>query len=162
MPNPSSSHRRRGIRLWRKNKSLIYNLHPPNIPAAGARWTYTFGLGGLAVLTAIITLITGLLLMFYYVPTVEQTHTSLSYINSVVTLGGFVRSLHFWAAQMMVATVVLHMVRIVFTGGYRSPRDFNWLIGLGLLVIPSCGILPATPCAGTKEASGLYWSAPIY
>ena len=135
MPKPSSSHRRLGIRLWRKNKSFIYNLHPPHIPAAGARWNYTFGLGGLAVLTTAITLITGLLLMFYYVPTVEQAHSSLSYINSVVTLGGFIRSLHFWAAQMMVATVVLHAARIVFTGGYRSPRDFNWLIGLGLLVI---------------------------
>ena len=112
--NSPSDYRRRGIRLWRKNKSFIYNLHPPRIPAAGARWTYTFGLGGLAVLAAAITLITGLLLMFYYVPTVDQAHTSLSYINSVVTLGGFIRSLHFWAAQMMVATVALHMVRIVF------------------------------------------------
>ena len=129
-------HRRRsGIRLWRKNKSLLYNLHPPEIPAAGARFTYTFGLGGLAVLTTLITIFSGLLLMFYYVPTLEQAHASLAYIDSVVAFGGFIRSLHYWAAQAMVVIVLLHLARIVFTGGYRPPRDFNWFIGLGLLAV---------------------------
>ncbi len=127
--------RRFGIRLWRKNKSFIYNLHPPQIPAAGARLTYTFGLGGLAVLATIITIVTGILLTFYYVPTVEQAYPSLALIDSVVAFGGFVRSLHYWAAQLMVVFAALHMARVVFTGGYRSPRDFNWLIGVGLFVI---------------------------
>jgi len=132
---PSHRARRRNSRLWRKNKSFIYNLHPPRIPAAGARFTYTFGLGGLAVLTAFFTIITGLLLMFYYVPTVERAHTSLAFIDSVVVGGNFIRALHYWAAQAMVAVVILHLARIVFTGGYRSPRDFNWFVGLGLLVV---------------------------
>lgn len=135
MPNSEPPPRRRTFRLWRKNKSFIYNLHPSQIPAEGARWTYTFGLGGLAVLAAVITGLTGFLLMFYYVPTVEGAHPSLVFINSVVTLGGFLRSLHYWAAQMMVVASLLHLARIVFTGGYRSPRDFNWLWGLALLVI---------------------------
>ncbi len=127
--------RRSGIHLWRKNKSFIYNLHPAQIPAAGARFTYTFGLGGLAVLAALITLITGLLLMFYYTPTVDRAHASLSFIDSVVAFGGFIRSLHYWAAQAMVATTLLHLARVVFTGAYRSPRELNWFIGLGLLVV---------------------------
>ncbi|RME40909.1 MAG: DUF4405 domain-containing protein [Caldilineae bacterium] len=136
MTQPASHRvRRRHFRLWRKNKSFLYNLHPPRIPAAGARFTYTFGLGGLAVLTAFLTLVTGLLLMFYYVPTVERAHTSLAFIESVVAGGSFIRALHYWAAQAMVAVVMLHLARIVFTGGYRSPRDFNWLVGLGLLVV---------------------------
>ena len=119
---PSHRVRRRKARLWRKNKSFLYNLHPPRIPAAGARFTCTFGLGGLAVLTAFFTIVTGLLLMFYYVPTVERAHTSLAFIDSVVAGGNFVRALHYRAAQAMVAAVILHRARIVFTGGYRSPR----------------------------------------
>jgi len=132
---PPSPRRRTGIRLWRKNKSFIYNLHPPKIPAAGARLTYTFGLGGLAVLATLITILTGILLTFYYVPTVEHAHPSLALIDSVVAFGGFVRSLHYWAAQLMVVFAALHLARIVFTGGYRPPRDFNWLIGLAVFVI---------------------------
>ncbi|RME99446.1 MAG: hypothetical protein D6768_15030 [Chloroflexi bacterium] len=127
--------RRTSIRLWRKNKSFIYNLHPPRIPAAGARFSYTLGMGGLAVLATVITILSGVLLMFYYVPTVEQAHPSLTYIDSVVAFGRLLRSLHFWAGQMLLLVALVHVARIVFTGGYRPPRDFNWLIGLGLLVI---------------------------
>ncbi len=135
MSESTAKRRRRGIRLWRKNKSFIYNLYPPQIPASGARWTYTFGLGGLAVLTAVITIFTGLLLMFYYVPTVEQAHPSMTLIDSVVTFGRLIRSLHYWAAQALVLIGLLHLARIVLTGGYRPPRDFNWLVGLSLLVV---------------------------
>lgn len=135
MSQTPATKRRRGIRLWRKNKSFIYNLHPPQIPASGARWTYTFGLGGLAVLMSVIVILTGLLLMFYYVPTVEQAHPSLTLIDGVVAFGRLTRSLHYWSAQALVVIALLHLSRIVFTGGYRPPRDFNWLVGLSLLVI---------------------------
>jgi quinol-cytochrome oxidoreductase complex cytochrome b subunit len=87
------------------------------------------------VWAALITTLTGVLLMFYYEPTLTGAHSSLIVIDSVVFAGRFVRALHFWAAQTMVVAAVLHMVRIVFTGGYRTPRDFNWVFGLGLLVI---------------------------
>jgi quinol-cytochrome oxidoreductase complex cytochrome b subunit len=59
----------------------------------------------------------------------------LALIDSVVYLGRFMRSLHYWSAQVMVVATILHMARVVFTGGYRPPRDVNWLIGLGLLVV---------------------------
>jgi quinol-cytochrome oxidoreductase complex cytochrome b subunit len=127
--------RPRKFRLWRKNKSLIYNLYPAQTAASSARFTYTFGLGGLAVLTAGLTTLTGLLLMFYYEPTLVGAYASLALIDSVVSWGRFIRALHYWSAQVMVAAVVLHLARVVFTGGYRPPRDVNWLIGLGLLVI---------------------------
>lgn len=135
MTNMSAPPHRRGSRFWRKNKSLLYHLHPPQIPRAGARFSYTFGLGGLAVLNGLVAALTGLLLMFYYVPTAEQGHASLVFINSVVPLGGFIRALHYWSAQGMTVAALLHLARVVFTGGYRSPRDFNWVLGLGLLVI---------------------------
>jgi len=125
----------RAIHLWRKKKSFFYNLHPSQIPGSSARLTYTFGLGGIAVLATFLTIVTGLLLMFYYVPAVPEAYRSLVLIDSVVTWGRFARALHYWSAQLLVIATILHIARIVFTGGYRPPRDFNWLIGVALLVV---------------------------
>lgn len=121
--------------LWRKEKSIIYALHPEKIPASGARLTYTFGLGGIAVLASLVTLLTGVALTFYYVPTPSDAHASVILIQDVVSFGAVMRGLHYWGAQLMVVAVTLHLARVVFTGGYRPPREFNWLIGVALLVI---------------------------
>jgi quinol-cytochrome oxidoreductase complex cytochrome b subunit len=122
-------------RFWHKEKSLIYALHPEKIPASGARLTYTFGLGGIAVLASLITILTGIALTFYYVPTPADAHDSIILINDVVSFGALMRGLHYWGAQVMLIAVTLHLARVVFTGGYRPPREFNWLIGIALLVI---------------------------
>lgn len=121
--------------MWRKNKSLIYNLLPEQNPASAAGLQYTLGMGGIALMAALLTTLTGALLMFYYEPTLTGAYPSLALIDSVVYLGRFVRALHYWAAQVMVVAVVIHIARIVFTGGYRPPRDVNWFIGLGLLLV---------------------------
>jgi quinol-cytochrome oxidoreductase complex cytochrome b subunit len=92
-------------------------------------------MGGITVIAALITTLTGVLLMFYYEPTLQGAYSSLAFIDSVVYLGRFVRALHYWAAQVMVVAMVIHTARIVFTGGYRPPRDVNWFIGLGLLLV---------------------------
>ena len=123
------------MKVWRKEKSLIYALHPDEIPESGVRLTYTFGLGGITVVGTLITVITGLLLTFYYVPTPEGAHPSIVLINDVVSFGSITRGLHYWGAQLMVLGATLHLARIVFTGGYRPPRELNWIIGLGLLVV---------------------------
>lgn len=123
------------MKLWQKEKSLWYALHPEKIPASGARLTYTFGLGGIAVFATLVTLLTGLALTFYYVPTPEGAHDSIVLLNDVVSFGAVLRGLHYWGAQLMVVAATLHLARIVFTGGYRPPRELNWLIGLGLIVL---------------------------
>ncbi len=123
------------MKPWRKEKSLVYALHPEKISASGARLTYTFGLGGIAVFATLVTLVTGLALTFYYVPTPDAAHDSVVLINDAVTFGALMRGLHYWGAQLMVIAATLHLARIVFTGGYRPPRELNWLIGLGLVVI---------------------------
>jgi quinol-cytochrome oxidoreductase complex cytochrome b subunit len=125
----------RNLRLWRKNKSLIYNLLPARNPAYSAGLSYTLGMGGIAVFATLLTIVTGGLLMFYYEPTLSGAYNSLVFIDSVVHGGRFIRALHYWAAQVMVVALIIHMARIVFTAGYRPPRDVNWFIGLGLLVI---------------------------
>jgi quinol-cytochrome oxidoreductase complex cytochrome b subunit len=121
--------------LWRKEKSIIYALHPASIPASGARFTYTFGLGGIAAFSFLVTLVTGAALSFYYEPIPAGAHTSIILINDVVSFGALIRGLHYWAAQFMVAAVTLHLLRVVFTGAYGRPREINWLIGLALLVL---------------------------
>jgi menaquinol-cytochrome c reductase cytochrome b subunit len=123
------------MKLWRKEKSIIYALHPERIPTSGVRLTYTFGLGGIAVLALVMTCLTGVALTFYYVPTPTGAHDSIILINDVVSFGSVVRALHLWGAQVMVAAVTLHLARVVFTGSYRPPREFNWLIGVALLVV---------------------------
>ena len=123
------------MKFWRKEKSIIYALHPEKIPASGVRLTYTFGLGGIAVLASLITLLTGVALTFYYVPTPADAHDSIILIQDVVSFGALMRGLHYWGAQVMVIAATLHLARVVFTGGYRPPREFNWLIGIALLVI---------------------------
>lgn len=123
------------MKLWRNEKSILYALHPPKIPERGARITFTFGLGGIAILGTLVTVVTGLLLTFYYVPTPNGAHSSVVLINDVVSFGALIRGLHYWGAQLMVLAATLHLARVVFTGGYRPPRELNWFIGLGLLVI---------------------------
>ncbi|MBI5029894.1 MAG: cytochrome b N-terminal domain-containing protein [Chloroflexi bacterium] len=123
------------MQFWRKEKSIIYALHPEKIPASGVWLTYTFGLGGIAVLSTLITMLTGIALTFYYVPTPAEAHDSIILINDVASFGSIMRGLHYWGAQWMVIAATLHFARIVFTGGYRPPREFNWLIGIALLVV---------------------------
>lgn len=108
---------------------------PEQNPAHSAGLSYTLGMGGIAVIAAVMTTVTGALLMFYYEPTLSGAYPSLALIDSVVSSGRLVRALHYWAAQVMVVAMVIHTARIVFTGGYRPPRDVNWFIGLGLLLV---------------------------
>lgn len=115
--------------------NFFHHLHPPTIPAQQARWRYTLGAGGTAVFLVLVLAVTGTLEMFYYVPTPEQAARSIQTITYHVPFGGFIRNLHYWAAQLLMIVVAVHLVRVVFTGAYRPPRRFNYLLGLALLVI---------------------------
>jgi quinol-cytochrome oxidoreductase complex cytochrome b subunit len=118
-----------------RRPSFFHHLHPPRIPAREARLTYTFGLGGISLLLFLVVLVTGILKMFYYIPSIEEANRSVQTITLMVPYGSVVRGLHFWAAQGLVATAVLHLLRVVLSGGYKGGRRFNWLLGLGLLVL---------------------------
>lgn len=115
--------------------SFFHHLHPPSIPAPQSRLRYTLGAGGIAVFLSIIIVITGILEMFYYVPTPAEAALSIQTLTYHVPFGGLVRNLHYWSAQLLVAVVLLHSIRVIFTGGYAPPRRFNYLLGLGLLVL---------------------------
>lgn len=115
--------------------SFLHHLHPPTIPARQARLRYTLAAGGLAVFLALILGVTGLLEMFYYIPTPDQAAASIQTIAFLVPYGGLVRNLHYWSAQFLVIVTLIHLLRVILTGSYAAPRRFNYLLGMGLLVL---------------------------
>ena len=115
--------------------NFFHHLHPPTIPAKQSRWRYTLGAGGTAVFLLFVLAITGMLEMFYYTPTPEQAALSVQTISYHVPLGALVRNTHYWAAQLLMIVMVLHLIRVIMTGAYRPPRRFNYLLGLVLLVV---------------------------
>jgi quinol-cytochrome oxidoreductase complex cytochrome b subunit len=78
--------------------------------------------------------VTGVLLMFYYRPTLEWAYNDILALRDVTSLG-ILREIHRWGAHAMVITVWLHMYRVFLTGSYKPPREFNWVIGVILLLL---------------------------
>jgi quinol-cytochrome oxidoreductase complex cytochrome b subunit len=115
--------------------NFFHHLHPPTIPARQARLRYTLAAGGLAFFLGLVLLVTGLLEMFYYIPSPEQASTSIQTITFLVPYGGLVRNLHFWSAQFLVIVTLVHLFRVILTGAYAPPRRLNYLLGMGLLVL---------------------------
>jgi quinol-cytochrome oxidoreductase complex cytochrome b subunit/mono/diheme cytochrome c family protein len=123
-----------GSAILSTKPNFFHHLHPPSIPAEQSRFRYTLGAGGLAVFLSLILLITGLLEMYYYIPTPGQAAISVETITTLVPFGNLVRNLHYWSAQFLVIVMTVHLLRVVLTGAYAPPRRFNHLLGLGLLV----------------------------
>ena len=126
----------------RKNKILLaerpnffHHLHPPSVPALQARLRYTLGAGGLTVFLCLTLVITGILEMFYYIPTPEHAAVSVEAITSLVPFGALIRNVHFWGAQALLIVMSIHLLRVVLTGAYARHRRLNYLIGLGMLVL---------------------------
>ena len=115
--------------------NFFHHLHPPTIPVLQARLRYTLGAGGLAVFLSLILLVTGILEMFYYIPTPEHAAVSVEAITSLVPFGALIRNLHFWGAQALMIVMSVHLLRVVLTGAYARHRKLNYLIGLGMLVL---------------------------
>ena len=115
--------------------NFFHHLHPPTLPAAQARWRYTLGAGGTAVFLVLVLGVTGILEVFYYIPTPGDAALSVQTISYLVPFGGLVRNLHFWSAQLLLIVSAVHLIRVVFTGSYAPPRRFNYLLGLVLFVM---------------------------
>jgi cytochrome b6 len=91
-------------------------------------------MGGLAFWMFLLEAFTGALLALFYLPSAGGAYLSVQAITHIVPYGFFIRNLHYWCGQIMVAAVALHMVRVFLTGSFAAPRHFNWIIGLLLLV----------------------------
>jgi quinol-cytochrome oxidoreductase complex cytochrome b subunit len=115
--------------------NVFLHLHAVRTHRWSLRWATTAGLGIATTAAFLITLITGVLLMFYYKPYPDVAYDSIKDLHFVVPTGRFIRNIHRWAANVMVVAVILHMARAFYTAAYRKPREFNWLIGMGLFVL---------------------------
>lgn len=115
--------------------NLWLHLHPTKVRPRALEITFTWGLGGLSFLLYLILTVTGVLLMFYYRPTVELAYQDMKDLEFVVSFGKFLRNSHRWSAHGMVTIVILHMIRVFLTGSYKKPREFNWGVGVILLTL---------------------------
>lgn len=114
--------------------NVFLHIHPVKVHRKGIKITHTFCLGGFSFLMFIVLTVTGVLLMFYYVPDVGRAYNDMKDLAYVVRLGMLLRNMHRWSAHAMVLLVILHMGRVFYTGSYRPPREFNWVVGVLLLV----------------------------
>jgi quinol-cytochrome oxidoreductase complex cytochrome b subunit len=115
--------------------NLFFHLHPVKVSRKSLSAHYSWGLGVIAVVLFGILTVTGLLEMFFYVPSTDRAYTDIVALQTSVTAGQLLRNIHRWAAHGMVIVVVLHMVRVFYTGAYKPPREFNWNVGVMLLVL---------------------------
>ena len=114
--------------------SVFLHLHPARLPKHAVKIGYTWCMGGLSFFLFVVLTITGIMLMFYYRPTVEYAYTDMIDLGEQVPLG-IMREIHRWGAHAMVLTVWLHMLRVFMTGSYKPPREFNWGVGVLLMTI---------------------------
>ncbi|HVR76287.1 MAG TPA: cytochrome b N-terminal domain-containing protein [Planctomycetota bacterium] len=114
--------------------NVFLHLHPIKVKKSGVRMSFTWCMGGITFFLFLVETITGVLLMFYYRPTVEFAFNDIKDLREQVPLG-IMRELHRWGAHAMVITVWLHMLRVFLTGSYKPPREFNWNVGVILLVL---------------------------
>ncbi|MGB3713275.1 MAG: cytochrome b N-terminal domain-containing protein [Candidatus Promineifilaceae bacterium] len=115
--------------------NVFLHLHPVKVSRKSLKWSYSFGLGIATAILFGVLVFTGVLLMFYYVPSVERAYATMKEIQLSVPLGQFTRNMHRWSAHAMVLVAVLHMARVFYTGGYKPPREFNWIVGVFLLLL---------------------------
>src|SRR6201982_2674139 len=114
--------------------NFFLHLHPVSIKKQGIALSYTWCMGGVTFFLFLVETVTGVLLMFYYRPTLEWAYNDILALRDVYSLG-IMREIHRWGAHAMVITVWLHMYRVFLTGSYKPPREFNWVIGVILLLL---------------------------
>jgi len=115
--------------------NLWLHAHSARTHLYSLRPSLTLGLGAMAAALVGILTLSGVLLMLYYKPSVAHAYLSIKDIDFVVPFGKYLRNIHRWAAHAMVIVVFLHMARVLYTGSYKKPREFNWVVGLGLLIL---------------------------
>jgi cytochrome b6 len=145
-------HDLRGSRVWRSvfrsgsgptnlhraltiQQNVFLHLSSVKVRRRALDFSVTWYLGTLTFGTFMILAFTGILLMLYYHPSAPQAYADMKDLQFVVSAGVFLRSLHRWSAHAMVFLVFAHMAKVFYRGAYRSPREFNWVVGVVLLLI---------------------------
>src|ERR1700690_2435282 len=122
-------------RILMVSGNVWLHLHPSKVQKHTVRLRFTWCMGGITFLLFLVTVITGVYLMFYYRPTAEYAYADMKYLEFDMPFGMLMRNMHRWSAHGMVIAVWLHMFRVFLTGSYKPPREFNWVVGVILLVL---------------------------
>jgi len=149
------------IREWFRERipisgAQLQELTNEPVPNHLKRWW--FCLGGTPAYLFVVQIFTGILLAFYYQPAPTTAYESVRYITDEVTFGWYFRSVHKWAATLMIAAVILHQMRVYFTGAYRKPREINWMVGMCLLL---CTLLTGFTGYSLVFEQLSYWGATV-
>ena len=110
--------------------NVFLHLHPVKVSRQAMKITYTWCMGGITFFLFLLLTLTGVFLMFFYVPDTNQAYVNIQQLNTIVSFGQLTRNMHRWAAHLMVVSVTLHMIRVFYHGAYKPPREFNWVIGV--------------------------------
>ncbi len=113
---------------WRRVWETLFLRKIPKV-----NWLYT--LGSATLFVAVNQIVTGILLTIYYVPTPDQAHDTVQFITTQVPAGWLIRGLHHYGASAMVILAVLHMLRVIYHGAYKYPREITWFSGVALLLV---------------------------
>src|SRR4030088_3621804 len=122
-------------RVLQVSANVWMHRHPSKMRRHGIRYRHTWCAGGLTFLLYLCTVVTGVVLMFYYRPTGEYAYWDVKYLDFDVPFGMIMRNMHRWSAHGMVIFIWLHMFRVFMTGSYKPPREFNWVVGVNLLTL---------------------------
>lgn len=127
-----------GLSTWLKqsfpvDQEMLVKMSAEPIPNHLKRWWWA--LGGTPLYMFVVQVITGIMLLFYYVPETDRAYESVAYITNVADFGWLIRSIHRWSSNIMIAALLLHMLRVFFTRTYQAPRELNWMFGVTLFLL---------------------------
>lgn len=115
--------------------NFFLHLHPAKVHKRSAAFMYTMGLGGITFLMFLVLCVTGVLLMFYYRPSVPTAYHDMQDLAFVVPYGKILRNLHRWSTHGMLIFSALHMWKVLARGAFQKPRELNWIIGVILFIL---------------------------
>lgn len=115
--------------------SLILHFRPRAVPERTLAFNLTWGLGGMAVVLAAILFTTGLMMKFVYQPVPDKAYDAIVQLQNTVLFGQLIRNLHHWSGNVLLLIVLLHLLRVFFTGAFHRRRQFNWIIGLLMFIL---------------------------
>jgi len=114
---------------------LLLHFRPRAVPERTLRFTLTWGLGGMALVLVSILFLTGLMLKFTYHPVPDRAYESIVRLQNVVYFGQLIRNIHHWSGNALLLVVLLHFLRVFFSGAFHSGRQFNWILGLVMFLL---------------------------
>ena len=144
---PARTNRTRSLAIF---GNLSLHLLPVKVREKSLGVRATYYLGSIAFFLLVVLSLTGILLMLYYHPAVPDAYRDMKDLIYVASNGVFLRNLHRLAAQAMVVAVFWHMFHVFYRGGYKPPHEFNWVVGVGLLLVTLFLVTRVTCSPGTN------------